>query len=51
MSKTNNFNNKFGSYLRKLRLEHGIGQRELAKEIGIAPSYLSDIEKEKRNST
>ena len=50
MSKTNNFNNKFGSYLRKLRLDHGIGQRELAKEIGIAPSYLSDIEKEKRNA-
>ena len=50
MSKTNNFNNKFGSYLRKSRLDHGIGQRELAKEIGIAPSYLSDIEKEKRNA-
>ena len=40
----------FGSYLRELRLEKGIGQRELAKKIGIAASYLNDIEKEKRTA-
>ena len=34
----------FGSYIRKLRIEKDIGQRELAKKIDIAPSYLNDIE-------
>ena len=38
----------FGSYIRKLRIENDIGQRELAKKIDIAPSYLNDIEKNKR---
>ena len=38
----------FGPLIRKTRLDQGIGQRELAKKIGIAPSYLNDIEKEKR---
>jgi|TARA_B110000003_G_scaffold161479_1_gene161536 L-glutamine-phosphate cytidylyltransferase len=38
----------FGSYIRKLRIEKDIGQRELAKKIDIAPSYLNDIEKNKR---
>ena len=38
----------FGSFIRELRLDLGIGQRELAKKIGIAASYLNDIEKEKR---
>ena len=36
---------KFGSYIRKVRIQNNIGQRELAKHIGIAPSYLNDIEK------
>ena len=40
----------FGSYIRKLRIENDIGQRELAKKIDIAPSYLNDIEKNKRSA-
>ena len=40
----------FGSYIRSVRLSLNIGQRELAEKIGIAPSYLNDIEKEKRSS-
>ena len=38
----------FGSYIRKLRIKNDIGQRELAKKIGVAPSYLNDMEKNKR---
>ena len=41
---------KFGQFLRKLRIKQGLGQRELAIKIGIAPSYLNDIEKEKRSA-
>ena len=40
----------FGSFIRDLRIKHGYGQRELAKKIGIAASYLNDIEKEKRSA-
>ena len=38
----------FGSYIRELRTNKEIGQRELAKKIGVAPSYLNDMEKNKR---
>ena len=38
----------FGPFIRKIRLDLKIGQRELAQKVGIAPSYLNDIEKEKR---
>ncbi len=41
---------KFGSFIRELRLKSGIGQRELANKIGIAASYLNDIEKNKRTA-
>ena len=41
---------KFGSFIRELRLKLDIGQRELANKIGIAPSYLNDIEKNKRTA-
>ena len=41
---------KFGSYIRELRLKLEIGQRELADKIGIAASYLNDIEKNKRSA-
>ena len=34
----------FGSLLKQLRLDAGIGLRELAKMIGKSPSYLSEIE-------
>jgi choline kinase/DNA-binding XRE family transcriptional regulator len=40
----------FGSYIRDLRLRNKIGQRELALNVGIAPSYLNDIEKDKRSA-
>ncbi len=48
MIKHRNLSISFGSLIRKTRLDLGIGQRELAKKIGIAASYLNDIEKEKR---
>ena len=50
MKKSKISNNSFGSLVRKTRLDLGIGQRELAKKIGIAASYLNDIEKEKRTA-
>ena len=42
--------NKFGTFIRELRLKRGIGQRKLADSIGIAASYLNDIEKNKRTA-
>ena len=50
MKKNFFFKEKFGSYIRKLRTEQKIGQRELATKIGIAASYLNDIEKDKRSA-
>jgi len=41
---------RFGIFIRELRIKNGLGQRELAKKIGIAASYLNDIEKEKRTA-
>lgn len=38
----------FGTYVRALRVQREIGQRELARVIGVSPSYLNDIEKDKR---
>ena len=43
-------NKKFGPYIRELRIDQGISQRYLAKKIGVAASYLNDIEKEKRTA-
>ena len=40
----------FGSYIREKRINIGLGQRELAKKIGVAASYLNDIEKNKRSA-
>ena len=50
MKKRTNVSEIFGSYIRKLRIKNNIGQRELAKKIGVAPSYLNDIEKNKRTA-
>ena len=50
MKKSKILNKSFGSFVREIRLDLGIGQRELAKKIGIAASYLNDIEKEKRTA-
>ena len=40
----------FGVLIRELRIKNGLGQRELAGIIGVAASYLNDIEKEKRTA-
>ena len=48
MKKRINASETFSSYIRRLRIKNNIGQRELAKKIGVAPSYLNDIEKNKR---
>jgi choline kinase/DNA-binding XRE family transcriptional regulator len=50
MIKKKNTSITFGSYIRSLRIESGIGQRELAKKIDISPSYLNDLEKNKRKA-
>ena len=50
MSEKNRSNINFGSFIRGLRINNNIGQRELALKIGIAPSYLNDIEKNKRSA-
>jgi choline kinase/DNA-binding XRE family transcriptional regulator len=47
---SNKNSNKFGTFIRELRLKKGIGQRKLAESIGIAASYLNDIEKNKRTA-
>ena len=43
MTKSDIPKKSFGSYIRALRLNLNIGQRELAEKIGIAPSYLKVI--------
>ena len=50
MIKKTTTNTTFGNYIRELRIKNEIGQRELAKKIGIAASYLNDIEKNKRTA-
>ena len=50
MKKRLNVSETFGSYIRRLRIKNNIGQRELAKKIGVAPSYLNDMEKNKRTA-
>ena len=46
----NNFKTTFGSFIREQRIKLEIGQRKLADKIGIAASYLNDIEKNKRKA-
>ena len=48
--KKNNFKLTFGSFIREQRIKLEVGQRELADKIGIAASYLNDIEKNKRKA-
>ena len=48
--KKNNFKSTFGSFIREQRIKLEVGQRELADKIGIAASYLNDIEKNKRKA-
>ncbi len=41
---------QFGEYVKKKRIEKGITLRSFSELVGIAPSYMSDIEKAKRNA-
>ena len=50
MTENSSFKGTFGSYIRNLRIKNNIGQRELAKKIGVAASYLNDMEKNKRTA-
>ena len=43
-------NERFGPFIRNLRIKSKFSQREFAQKIGIAASYLNDIEKEKRSA-
>ena len=42
--------NNFGSYIRKARIKAGLGQRELARLVGISAPYLNDLEHSKRKA-
>jgi transcriptional regulator with XRE-family HTH domain len=37
---------KFGEFVRRLREAKGIGLREMAKMIGVSPTYLSKVERD-----
>jgi transcriptional regulator with XRE-family HTH domain len=37
---------KFGAYIRRLREEKDLGLREMAKMIGVSPTYLSKVERD-----
>ena len=37
---------KFGAYVRQERKDREIGLREMAKKIGVSPTYLSKVERE-----
>lgn len=41
----------FGRNVRKLRLEHGLTQEALADEVELAPTYVGQIERGRRNPT
>lgn len=40
---------KFGKRVRKLRLDRGLSQEELAHEAGSNRTYISDVERGRRN--
>lgn len=39
-------NELFGAHIRRLREEHDLGLREMAKKIGVSPTYLSKVERD-----
>ncbi len=39
-------NIKFGAYMRQIREEKEIGLREMAKKIGVSPTYISKVERD-----
>ena len=40
-----------GENIRKVRLEHGLSQEEVAHRVGIVSSYYGQIERGRRNPT
>ncbi len=40
---------RFGRKVRKLRLQHGWTQVDMAEKLGLDRSYLADVERGKRN--
>src|SRR5437762_2027825 len=46
---TENIGVRFGNRLRRLRLKHGWTQVEMAEKLGIDRSYISDMERGKKN--
>ena len=43
---TSGRNVKFGAFIRREREEREIGLREMAKKIGVSPTYLSKVERD-----
>jgi transcriptional regulator with XRE-family HTH domain len=41
----------FGRNVRRLRKERGLSQEALADEVGLAPTYVGQIERGQRNPT
>lgn len=44
-------NKKLGERLREIRLEKGLSQGDIARELGVHRSYISGIERGVRNPT
>lgn len=44
-------NKKLGEQLRKIRLEKGMSQGDIAKKLGVHRSYISGVERGIRNPT
>lgn len=36
--------NNLGAKVKKLRISHGLTQEEVAKELGVTPGYISNVE-------
>ena len=49
MSRQSNITEKFGERLRQLRKEKGLSQEEFAARCGLDRTYISGIERGKRN--
>ena len=43
---TSGRNIKFGAFIRSIREEREFGLREMAKKIGVSPTYLSKVERD-----
>lgn len=50
MNKDISNRDKFGTWLRETRKEHGLSVRDLATSLNVSPAYISDIEKGNRHA-